>query len=81
MYSIMAVKISSRNSKAPRVQEVLTKHGCIIITRVGFHETSEAQCATDGFVILQLHGQENEIKALYDELKELDGVTPKMIEF
>lgn len=81
MYSMMAVKIGARNSKAPKVQEILTEHGCIITTRVGFHETGDEACSTDGFIILQMRGEEKEIRALYLALDGLDGVTPKMIEF
>jgi hypothetical protein len=81
MYTIMAIKLSSRSAKAPTVQEILTKHGCSIATRVGFHEISEEICSTDGFIILQLNGKEEEIRTLFGELEALEGVTPKMIEF
>jgi len=81
MNPVMAIKINGRTAKAPHVQEILTKYGCNIKTRVGFHEASEDQCSMDGILILQLFGKDEEIQSMHNELKALDGVIPKMIEF
>lgn len=81
MNPIMAIKINGRTAKAPHVQEILTKYGCNIKTRVGFHETNEDQCSMDGILILQLFGEEDDIRTMFAELEKLDGVVPKMIEF
>lgn len=81
MHSILAIKIHGRTSRSQHLQEILTKYGCYIRTRVGFHETDNNHCSTDGFIILQLFGEEKEIKALFDEIYALEGITPKFIEF
>lgn len=81
MDKIMAIKVNGRTANAPLVQEILTKYGCNIKTRVGFHETNEDKCSTDGILILQLTGQENEIQAMLNEMEKLNGVKPQMIEF
>ena len=81
MNSIIAIKVNGRNSKAPHLQEVLTKYGCNIITRVGFHETNEDNCSVDGIILLQLRGKESEIQNLFNEVDSLEGITPKFIEF
>lgn len=81
MNSIMAIKINGRTANAPLVQEILTKYGCQIKTRVGFHEVSEDQCSMDGILILQLFGDEYKVQGLYEELVEMDGVSAKFIEF
>ena len=81
MNKIMAIKVDGRNANAVHVQELLTKYGCSIKTRVGFHEASADLCATDGIIILQLFGPDSETVAMYNALDKLDGVTPKMIEF
>lgn len=81
MNPIMAIKINGRTAKAPFVQEILTKYGCNIKTRIGFHETNEDQCSMDGILILQMFGKDEDVQSMYGELKELDGVFPKMIEF
>ncbi|MEL7659149.1 MAG: hypothetical protein AAGU75_24930, partial [Bacillota bacterium] len=69
MNPIMAIKINGRTAKAPHVQEILTKYGCNIKTRVGFHETNEDQCSMDGILILQLFGKDEDVRSMYDELK------------
>jgi hypothetical protein len=81
MNRIMAVKINGRTANAPLVQEILTKYGCNIKTRIGFHETSEDQCSTDGILVLQLFGKDDELQAFFTELGKLNGVSPKFIEF
>ncbi len=46
MFSIMAIKISPRNEIAPKVQEILTRNGCIIKTRLGLHEATNDSCSS-----------------------------------
>ena len=79
--SLMAVKIGARTKHAAEVQEILTKYGCSIKTRVGFHDTDENHCSTDGILVLQLSGKENEIKDMLDELNAQHEVSAKFIEF
>jgi hypothetical protein len=79
--SLMAIKIDGRIAEAPHVQEILTKYGCYIKTRIGFHETNEDHCSMDGVLILQLFGDEKNANDMMDELSKLEGVSPKIIEF
>jgi hypothetical protein len=79
--SLMAIKIDGRIAEAPHVQEILTKYGCNIKTRIGFHETNEDHCSMDGVLILQLFGDEKNANDMMDELSKLEGVSPKIIEF
>jgi hypothetical protein len=82
MNKLMAIKVDGRNSKAPHLQEILTKYGCIITTRVGFHETGENDnCSTQGIIILQLTGEEDEINNLNKDVEKLEGISSKFIEF
>lgn len=81
MGPIMAIKINDRPDHATNVQEILTKYGCNIKTRVGFHDVSEDQCSMDGLVMLQLFGKEKDIQALFDELDTVEGVKVKFIDF
>lgn len=80
MYQILIVKIESRSNQALKVQEVLTKHGCAIKTRLGLHEVSPNYCAEDGLVILELSGKKEEIDKLRQDLEKLEGVTVRYIE-
>jgi len=81
MNRLLAIQVNGRLAQAPLVQGVLTKYGCNIKTRVGFHEATEDQCAMDGVLVLELIGKNADIDAMIVELKGLDGVIPKTIEF
>jgi hypothetical protein len=69
----MAVSTSKRIAEAVKVQQALTKHGCIINLRVGLHETGNV-CADDGLVLLHLCGTKKEIGALEADLNKIKGV-------
>lgn len=71
---IMAVAMDPRSKVAPKAQEILTKYGCIIKTRLGVHETSEDMCSERGLVILMVDGKDEEINGLKDELSSIDGI-------
>jgi hypothetical protein len=75
--TIMAVTIDPRTSHAPQVQTVLTKHGCIIKTRVGLHEANENSCSESGLIILHLISASEEVQQLESELKAIEGITVK----
>lgn len=81
MYSIMAIKVDERGAKAPYLQEILTENGCIIKTRVGFHETDEDKCSREGIILLHLYGEKKEFDTLHDKVNNLDGVIAKFVEF
>lgn len=71
---VMGISINLRTAHAPSVQEVLTKYGCLIKTRLGLHETDEKSCSEQGIVLLQLRGDDSEIEALKNELSAIQGV-------
>jgi len=73
----MAVIIDKRNNAAPTVQEVLTRHGCLISTRIGLHQVRE--CSDNGLILLHLIGNETDIQRFEKELEGIDGVRVKMM--
>lgn len=75
--TIMAVTIDPRSAHAPQVQTVLTKHGCIIKTRLGLHEVSRDSCSEQGLIILHIHSSLDEIETLKNELLDVDDVNVK----
>lgn len=76
--NIMIVKIGERRKKSPEVQEVLSKFGCSIKTRLGLHEAGSV-CSEEGVLVLQLTGDKGEMLALERALSELKSVTAKMV--
>ena len=77
---IMGVSIDPRNTHAPQVQEILTRHGCIIKTRIGMHETSSDDCSRKGVIILNLCGSDKEVDILGKDLESVEGVKVKTME-
>jgi hypothetical protein len=75
-YNVMAILINQRSKKAVKMQEVLTKHGCLIKMRLGLHEADNV-CAEDGLVLLQLTGENSEIEILKNDLNAIDGIKAK----
>ena len=81
MFTIMAIKLTPRNAAAPKVQEILTKYGCIIQTRLGLHEASKDMCSQSGLILLNLlNDDKDEINRLNAELNSIDGVVAKILE-
>jgi len=75
--TIMAVTIDPRSAHAPQVQTILTKHGCIIKTRLGLHEVNQNSCSEEGLIILHIHSSLDEIKILENELLDVNDVKVK----
>lgn len=76
--NIMIVKIGERRKKSPEVQEVLSKFGCSIKTRLGLHETGDV-CSEEGVLVLQLTGEKSEMLGLEHALNKLESVKAKMV--
>lgn len=75
--TVMAILVDKRRETAVRVQEILTKYGCIIRTRLGLHETEA--CSDDGLIILQLCAPEAQVQQFKDELNALERVKAEVI--
>lgn len=76
--NIMIIKIGERRKKSPEVQEVLSKFGCSIKTRLGLHEAGDV-CSEEGVLVLQLTGDKNEMMALEQALNGMESVKAKMV--
>ena len=70
---VVGIHIPDRFEQANRVQSVLTKYGCSIKTRLGLHETSKEHCAVNGLLILEMYINEDEMKQMMKEIKEIEG--------
>jgi len=68
--NIMVIIVENRDSKAPDVQEVLTKFGSIINARLGLHENA----TNEGKIILDLEDNDAQIKELEKELTGISGI-------
>lgn len=78
-YNIMTLLLNNRIQNAIKLQEVLTKSGCLIKVRLGIHEAGEV-CSNEGLIVLQLTGSTEELTMLEKELNSVDGVKAKLVE-
>jgi hypothetical protein len=76
---IMAVLVEQRTAQAPRLQEVLTEHGCLVRMRLGLHETTADYCSEEGLILLHVCGTSEEIGQLAADLDALAGVRTKTL--
>ncbi len=74
--AVVTVLISRRTEDVPRFQEVLTRHGCVIKTRLGIHEVEG--CGEDGLVILYVACEERELASLTADIDALGTVRAKV---
>lgn len=78
VYHLMGILIGKRRENAVKVQDILTRHGCIIKVRLGLHDAGDA-CSDEGLTVLQLDGPQDDIDELYADLNVLDGVVAEQI--
>ncbi len=74
--TVMAVLIDNRSQAALRVQEALTRNGCIINARLGLHDAGPA-CSEQGLLLLHLCGSAEDVAALEADLATIPGVKAK----
>lgn len=81
MFNIILIKVEPRDEVAPKVQDVLTKYGCIIKTRIGLHDVCECNKENEGLIVLHISTKdENKCDELVNELSQLKGIKVKYIE-
>ena len=78
--SIMVVLVGNRMESAVEVQKVLTETGCFIKTRLGLHDGTPEQCTNTGLIILELMGDEQSKKTLFEKLKSIPNVRVERLE-
>ena len=78
---VMGISVSDRVEEASKLQEILTKYGCTIRTRLGLHQASKESCSRNGLIILELVGDSSRWMELEDELKSIKGKKKKSMDF
>ncbi len=78
---ILGVLVETRSEAAARVQEILTKYGCNIRTRLGLHTLEAPECSNCGLILLELSGSQDECIRLENELLALDNVRVQKMVF
>ena len=78
---IIGVHITERAQHAGQVQEVFTKFGCSIRTRLGLHEADANLCSPNGLILLEMVDDDSIVAELTALLKAIDGVEVQQMTF
>jgi hypothetical protein len=78
---ILGVMINDPSKGAEKIQNILTKYGCSIRTRLGMHDMDEEYSTETGLMLLELIGDMQECLRLENELLEIEGVDVQKMVF
>ena len=80
-YTVVGVHITERAKNAVDVQRVLTERASNIRTRLGLHPAHGESACSEGLILLDTVGAEEEIDALCRALHRLVGVQVQRMYF
>ncbi len=69
--SVMSIRLDHRTQSAPKMQQILTENGDMIVGRFGVHDPGEVN---NGLITLNLRGDMGKIENMIGQLKGLDGI-------
>jgi hypothetical protein len=78
---ILGVYVETRGQAAQKVQQILTKYGCSVRTRLGLHTPATNKCKNCGLILLELTGNPDECLRLENELWAQEGVKVQKMVF
>lgn len=80
MVTIIGIKLNNRIENAVEVQELLTRYGCYIKTRIGLHEEHHEGCSPCGLILLELT-DDTKAQELGMELCDISGIEIQHMRF
>lgn len=78
---IYGIHVANRTDKAGAIQELLTRFGGNIKTRIGLHDVGSHVSAPSGVILLEMFGNEVQFRDLKSHLILLEGVEVKEMVF
>ncbi len=78
---VLGVMINDPAKGADKIQNILTKYGCSIRTRLGIHDIDEEYASETGLMLLEIIGDMQECLRLENELLALEGVDVQKMVF
>lgn len=80
MIYIMAIKLENRIDNAALVQNVLTRYGCFIKTRLGIpYHNEDGSCSNSGLIILEIVNKDS-LFDLKNELLQIGDISLNLME-
>ncbi|MDD3149777.1 MAG: hypothetical protein PHV68_02995 [Candidatus Gastranaerophilales bacterium] len=77
--SVIGFQLNHRTDSAVKLQEVLTKYGCSIKSRIGLHEVENGICSPSGIILLEIIDENSE--KLVEELNTIDCANVQIMKF
>lgn len=78
---VLGIHINDRVNNAVGIQNILTKYGCSISTRLGLHDVVDEYSKEGGLILLELIGDRSEWLKLENELLTIDQLEVQKMEF
>lgn len=78
---VLGVLVANRSEASIKVQQILTRYGCSIKSRLGLHELENENCLDCGLIILELMGDHDECMRLENELWAVEGTRVQKMVF
>jgi hypothetical protein len=78
---ILGLHITDSVKDTVKIQDILTKFGCSIRTRLGLHDIEEDINNTNRLILLELYGNEEEMQKLEKELLKIEGLEVQKMVF
>ena len=78
---IVGVHVTDRTKHVSGVQGIFSEYGCNIRTRIGLHETDNQRCSPNGLILVEMYGNEDDYKGMFDKLRAIEGIEVKVMEF
>ena len=79
--TILGIHVANRVTTVQQLQQIYTNYGCNIKTRIGLHQVSDQMCSPAGLHILEMYGDDDQIREMERQLSSLDGVEVKKMVF
>lgn len=80
--TILGIQLNQRHETSTDVQNLLTKYGCSIKTRLGVHEASSDSCNDQGIIIVEfIENSDKEIHEVEQALANIKDIVVKKMEF
>ena len=74
MSIIVGVKLENRCENSVNFQEILSKYGCNINMRVGFHESDNISCSKTGIILFNFIGSDEVFSKLIKDLIKINNL-------
>lgn len=78
---IIGIMVHNRAQYANKVQNILTRYGCSIKTRLGLNDPEDSVQGSEGLILIELTGETSEWLKLENELLSLEGVEVAKMDF